>query len=144
TLIGCPVDRSEGVQVVAVGQGGQPGEDVSQVSMRVLPMALAGDDDRVDDGGSLAGIGMAYKEPVLLADGRWADGVLDEVVVEAGLTVAQVFGQRRPVAEQVIAGLAEEGLRPGLRPLACRNRLEPAQRPIEAFCSQLRAHGGLR
>ena len=65
-LFGCPVDRSEGVQVVAVGEGGQPGEDIAHVGVRILSMALAGDDDRVDDRRALAGVGMAYKEPVLL------------------------------------------------------------------------------
>ena len=65
-LFGCPVDRSEGVQVVAVGEGGQPGEDVAHVGVRILSVALAGDDDRVDDGRALAGVGVAYKEPVLL------------------------------------------------------------------------------
>jgi hypothetical protein len=79
-------------------------------------VALAGYDDRVDDRRALAGVGVAYKEPVLLADRRRPDRVFDEVVVEAGLPVAQVGRERIPVAEEVVAGPAEERLRPSLLP----------------------------
>jgi hypothetical protein len=43
---------------------------------RIDPAALAGDNHRVDDRGSVAGVGMAYEQPVLLAEGRRANGVL--------------------------------------------------------------------
>jgi len=66
TLLWLPVDRRQSVQVEAVRQCGQPGEDVAQVGVGVFPMALAGYDDRVDDRGALAGVGMAYEEPVFL------------------------------------------------------------------------------
>lgn len=66
TLLRLPVDRGQGVQVVAVCQGRQPGQDVPKVGVRVFSVALAGHDDRVDDRRPLAGVGVAYKEPVLL------------------------------------------------------------------------------
>ena len=71
-------------------------------------MPLAGDDDRVDDGGALAGVGVADEEPVLLPYGRRADRVFDEVVVEPALAVAQMRGERFPVIEQIRAGLADQ------------------------------------
>ena len=61
TLLWLPVDRGQGVQVEAVRQGRQPGEDVAQVCVGVFPVTLAGDDDRVDDGGAIAGIGVTDK-----------------------------------------------------------------------------------
>jgi len=66
TLLRLPVDRGQGVQVVSVRQGRQPGQDVPKVGVRVFSVALAGHDDRVDDRRPLAGVGVAYKEPVLL------------------------------------------------------------------------------
>jgi hypothetical protein len=52
TLLWLPVERSQGIQVEAIGQGRQLGEDVAQVGVGIFPVALAGDDDRVDDGGA--------------------------------------------------------------------------------------------
>ena len=72
TLLWLPVDRRQSVQVEAVRQCGQPVEDVAQVGVGVFPVALAGDDDRVDDGGALAGIGMSDKEPVFLVMSSYA------------------------------------------------------------------------
>lgn len=78
--------------------------------MGVLAVSLTGYDDRVEDGRALAGIGMADKQPVLLADGRRSDGILDQIIVEARFAVAQVRSQRLPVVEQVRASPAETGL----------------------------------
>jgi hypothetical protein len=75
TLSRLPVDRRKGVQVEAVSEGRQPGEDVAQVGKGVVAVALAGDDDRVDDRRALAGVRVAYKKPVLLADRRGPDRV---------------------------------------------------------------------
>ncbi len=62
----CPVGGRQGVQVVPGGHCRQPGEDVTEVDQRVDLAPLAGDDDRVDDGGTLAGVGMPDKQPVFL------------------------------------------------------------------------------
>jgi hypothetical protein len=77
--------------------------------------------------GTLAGVRMADEEPVLLADRGGPDGVFDEVVVEPGLMMLQVRGQRRPVPEQIGAGLAEPG--PGQH-LGLKGQCQPAQ-PVE-------------
>ena len=74
-------------------------------------MALAGDDKRVDDGGTLAGVGMANEEPVFLADGGRPDRIFDEVIVDARERVSLVCDQHVPVVEQVRARFAEFGLR---------------------------------
>ncbi len=100
-LRGLPVDREQRLQVVLVRQLWQPGQDVPQVGERVFAMPLAGYDDRVDDGGALAGVGMADEEPVLFSNRRRADGIFNQVVVQPRLTMLQMRGERRPVPQQV-------------------------------------------
>ncbi len=56
-------------------------------------MALAGNDERVEDRGALAGIGVADEEPVLLPDRGGPDGIFNEVVVDPGLAVLEVRGE---------------------------------------------------
>lgn len=73
-------------------------------------MSLATDDQRVDDGGAIAGVGMAYEEPVLRAEFARADGVLDGVGVEASVAVPQMCGEWSPVFEQIGTSVAESGL----------------------------------
>ena len=50
-------------------------------------MTQAGDDERVEDRGAAAGVGVADKQPVLISDRGGEDGVFDQVVVEPGLVV---------------------------------------------------------
>lgn len=99
-------------------------------------MALAGDDQRVEDGGALAGVGVADEEPVLLAEGRRPDGVFDEVVVEPGLAVSLVRDERLPVLEQIGAGPAEERAREMARAEANRQAFQPVQRPGKVFLAE--------
>jgi hypothetical protein len=106
-----PVDGQERTQVVAIGHTGQAGEDVLEVRERILAVPLAGDDERVNDGRALAGVGVADKEPVLLPDAGRPDRILDEVVVQLALAVVQMRGERPPLAKEVIARFAERGLR---------------------------------
>ena len=61
-----PVLRREGAEVVLVRHPGQSGQDVLQVRQGVLPVAFAGDDERVQDRRALPGVGVADKKPVLL------------------------------------------------------------------------------
>ena len=93
----------------------QAAEHITDIRERLNPVTLAGDDEGVDDRGALAGVGVTDEQPIFLTDGRGADGVFDEVVVEPGLAVLEVGGQRRPVIEQIGAGLAEAGLGQHLR-----------------------------
>src|SRR3954463_15029179 len=64
-------------------------------------MLSAGCHDRVDQRTPMAGIGFADEEPVLLADGSWPDGILNQVIVDLQQTVAQVRQERRPLVESV-------------------------------------------
>ena len=132
-----PAGWSNGIEVVLRRHARHAREDIAEVSQRVDATALAGDHDRVDDRRALAGIGMAHEEPVLLPDGRGADGILDEVIVELGDAVFEVRRQRRPVAQQVIAGLAHGGLGPRPRPQASRHLLQPVQWPGVIFAPVL-------
>ena len=102
-----PVYRQQWREIVLVAHRGEAGEHVFHVGVRVFAVALTGDDDRVDDGRSLAGIGVADEEPVLLPNGRGPDGVFNEVVVQSGLAVLEMCGQRGPLVEQVGAGFAQ-------------------------------------
>ena len=74
---------------------------------RRIAVALAGDDQRVDDGGALSDIRMADEEPVFLADGGPPDRIFDEVIVDACERVPLVCDQHVPVVEQVRARFAE-------------------------------------
>ena len=54
-----PVRRRQCIQVVVIGHPRQAREDVLEVGQWILAMAFARDDERVEDRGALAGIGMA-------------------------------------------------------------------------------------
>ena len=60
-----PQPRRESAEVVAVGHPRQASEDVLHIGQRVFAVTLARDNQRVEDGGALAGIGVPDKQPVL-------------------------------------------------------------------------------
>ncbi len=74
--------------------------------MKNMAVALAGDDQRISNGGAIAGGGMADEEPVHRAELTRPDRVLDLVSVEEGVAVAQMRGKRLPVPQEVCAGLS--------------------------------------
>ncbi len=139
-----PMGGQQRGEIVAIGHFRQASEDVAEVSKRILAVAAARDDERVDDRGALSGVGMTNEEPVLFADGRGANGVLDRVVIEFGLPVTHMSAQWFPVVEEVIAGLAEERLGPHPCAQALSELTQPAQSPGEAAGSQLRSPAGIR
>ena len=61
-------------EIVLGGHRGQTREHVLEVSVRVEAATLGGDDERVDDRGAIAGVGVADKEPVLRPEFAGADG----------------------------------------------------------------------
>ncbi len=65
---GRPVARQQRSEVVTIVHARQTREDVPQVGERVFAVALTRDDDRVEDGGALSGVGMADEQRVFLAD----------------------------------------------------------------------------
>jgi len=62
------VGGQQGREIVLGGHGGQAGERVLQVGVRVVAVALAGDEERVEDGGAVAGGGVSDEQPVLRAE----------------------------------------------------------------------------
>lgn len=106
-----PQPRRDSAEVVAVGHQRQPGEDILHIGHRIFAVTLARDNQRVEDGGALAGVGVPDKQPVLFSDARGPDRIFDQVIVEATFAVMQMGAERSPLAEQVIAGFAERRLR---------------------------------
>jgi hypothetical protein len=96
-----PVRWSKDRQVVLVGHGRQPGQDVAQIGVGGVAEALAGNDDRVDDGGTLAGLGMSDEEPVFLSNRRGSDGVFNGVVIQTGPAVRAMGDEDLPITEQI-------------------------------------------
>src|SRR5271154_5592788 len=64
-----------------VGRRWQPGEDVPQIGERIDATAAAVLNYRVDDRTPVTRGSFAHEQPVLFADSRGADRVLDQVVV---------------------------------------------------------------
>ena len=68
----------------------QAGKDIPEVVLRIDPPTTATFDDRIEDGGALACLGITKEEPVLLPDGRGTDRVFDQVVVDLNPAVAEI------------------------------------------------------
>ena len=47
--------------------------------------------DGVNDGAEFTGVGLTDEQPVLLADGRGANGILDQVVIDLHATVLEAW-----------------------------------------------------
>ncbi len=74
-----PVDGQQGAEVVFGGHLGQTAEDIAEVCHGVDASALAGCNDRVDDGRALGGVGRTTRPPATEAyDGQvdWQSAVL--------------------------------------------------------------------
>ncbi len=70
---------------------------VGHVSQWIDSVALTGDDDGVDHGGSFSGLGRSDEQIVFLTDSGRSDGILDKVVVESGLPEQAMADQRTPL-----------------------------------------------
>ena len=57
-------------EIVLGGHRGQTREHVLEVGVGIEPAALGGDDQRVDDRGAVAGVGVADEEPVLRPEAK--------------------------------------------------------------------------
>ena len=88
----------------------QSREEVPQIGERIESSSSAGFDDRVDNRTALAGFGFAEEEPVLLAQRRRPDRVLDLVIVDLQAPVAQVNQERVPFAQRVGDRFAHQAL----------------------------------
>ena len=63
-----------------VGHARQTCQNLAQVSVGINASAAAAFDEGVENGPAFSGFGFADKEPVLLAQGRRADGVFDRIL----------------------------------------------------------------
>jgi len=94
-----------------VGHFWQPGQHVLEISIGIDAASSATFENGVKDGSALSGLGLAYKEPVLFADGCGANGILNQVVIDLHPAVLQKDFQRLPLAQGVIHRDAHQALR---------------------------------
>ena len=90
-----------------VGRCGQAGKYVFQIFPRVYAVALAADQDRVNDRTAPARFRVPDEQPVFLAHRRWPDRVFGQVVVDFQTSIGQVSLQRLPLAQHIAHRLAQ-------------------------------------
>ncbi len=105
-----PAGGQQDAEVVPVGHGRQPFEDVGEIGFRIVAVTAGAFHQGVNDGGALAGGFSAHEEPVLFPDGRWPDAVFDPVVIDQQFAVAEIEGQPVPEPEGIVDGLAKRAL----------------------------------
>jgi len=64
-----------------VAHGGEPGEHVFDIDVRIFAVSLTGNDDRVDDGRALTSVRVADEQPVFLPNRRGPDRIFNEIVI---------------------------------------------------------------
>ena len=87
-----------------VGRAGQPGEDVAQVGEGIDSATAAAFDDGVQDGAAFSGLGFADEQPVFLAEGRGANGILHQILVDLDAPIFEVNAKERPQVQRVVDG----------------------------------------
>lgn len=84
-----------------VGQRRQAREHLPQVLVGIEPQPPAVLDDREQHGAPFPGVVRSNEQPVLLADGRGPDHILDQVVVEFHPAVGQEHLEPGPLVQGV-------------------------------------------
>ena len=67
---GLPRRGSQRREITPIGHREQPAEDIAHIREGIFPVALAGDDQRVDDRGTLAAPGCTMTRPFFLPMAR--------------------------------------------------------------------------
>ena len=112
---------------LAGGHLRQTGEHFTQVGQRIEAAPPAALDDGVEDGSAFSGLSFANEEPVFLAEGGGADGVLDPVIVDGDAAVAQEGFERGPLLKGVGDGFSQRALRQIPRADAPQRGAQPTQ-----------------
>lgn len=100
------------VRCGAVRRGGETGQRPVEIGPGVDFVQLAGADDRVDDGGVVAGVGVTDEEPVAKAELGGTNLALDGIIIDLDVTVARLGEEAElgPTGEAVVDGLGEVAL----------------------------------
>src|ERR1035438_177551 len=95
-----------------IGSGGEAGERPVQIGPGIDPEEFAGAEDRVEDGGTVAGVWVADKKPIFQTELTWANLPLGRIIVDQEVAVARVreAGEFRPTGQGVADGLAQAAL----------------------------------
>src|SRR5438874_10066686 len=73
--------------------GGQTGQDVGEVILRIDAATAATDENGVNYSAAPAGIGVSDEEPASAADGGGTNGIFDQVIVDFESAVFEISGQ---------------------------------------------------
>ena len=73
--------------------------------MRVDPLGLGADEQRVKVGASFSSFGVADEEVVLLANCAGVNGVLDEIVVDLDFAMVEIDLHACPLPKGITEGL---------------------------------------
>lgn len=73
--------------------GGQPLQDISQVGIGLMPVQFGGLDQAHDSGSPLASPQAAGEQPIVATQGNRANAILDPIIVDGDLPLAEVIGQ---------------------------------------------------
>jgi hypothetical protein len=87
-----------------IGHPGLASQNVAEVGVGMDVSAAAAFDDRVEDGSTVSSSGSANEDSVLLADGRWAECVFHQVVIDLHPVVSHIHLQCLPLAEGIVDG----------------------------------------
>lgn len=106
--------------------GGQTGENIREVILRIDAAAAATDENGINYGATPTGIRVSDEEPALAADGSGTNGVFDEVVIDFESAVAEISRQGIIIVEEVAHRLTQRAFRQKTGVKRFRLRLEAA------------------
>jgi Transposase DNA-binding len=131
--------RGNDLRGLVVGHPGQTREHVFEVSVGINVAATAAFDDGVKDGSAFAGICLTHEEPVLLAQGRRANGIFyhgGPLFLDARIITMRLALMPRPLHPK-LPGMMSDGIGESV-PYACQDWAN-----TEAAYRSSRSHAGL-
>ncbi len=104
-----PVPRQQFVDA-AGGMSGDAGQHVGQPGLGIDVVEFCGDDEAVEDGGTLAAAVGTGEQPCLSAESQPAQGALGGIVGQADPAVVEEAGEGIPPLQHVIHGDGDVGV----------------------------------